>query len=154
MSDTKSGPMSQNWSSTKSWFLVAANLLHTAEQINVTEPLNAPSFRSDLQVHYSLIVLSFGSIIILGTVLNILEICVIVRNKLFTDMTYVYFLNLAITDVVKCNITIPFSVMALLYQNWTLGEFLCYFLPMLQVMFVNTKYVHFFKYFTPDFEMC
>lgn len=115
----------------KKWFLAAANVVqgHRNESIE----LNSPSLRIALEDNYGVVLFMFGIIAILGTSLNILEIYFIIKNKFHKDATNVYFLNLAFTDILKCVIVIPFSLMSLLFQNWVLGEFLCYFLPMLQV---------------------
>lgn len=113
------------------WFESAANVVKG--NFNESLELNSPSIREALEDNYCLIIFMFGMIVFLGTPLNLLEIYFIIKNKFHKDATSVYFLNLAVTDIVKCVIVIPFSLMSLLYENWFLGEFLCYFLPMLQV---------------------
>jgi len=118
-----------------SYWLSAANAVQG--NFNDTIRLNTPSFRSDLENNYVLILFTFTVIVLFGTVLNVLEIYFIVKNKLYREATNTYFLNLAVADIIKCNVTLPFSVMSLLFQNWILGEFLCYFLPMLQVGFIE-----------------
>ena len=115
----------------KAWFELAANVVQG--NFNESLELNSPSIREALEDNYCFIIFMFGLIIFLGTPLNLLEIYFIVKNKFHKDATSVYFLNLAVTDIVKCVIVIPFSLMSLLFENWFLGEFLCYFLPMLQV---------------------
>lgn len=116
----------------KSWFEAAANVVQGSP--NETIELNSPTLRSSLEDNYIIILLLFSLIIISGTVLNVLEIYYIVKTKLHSDgATCVYFINLAVADIVKCILVIPFSIMSLLFQNWFLGEFLCYFLPMMQV---------------------
>lgn len=120
-----------------SWFISAANIMKGGDH-NASLELNAPTFRSDLEDHYILILFFFVLVVILGTVLNILEIYFIIKNKLYKEATNMYFLNLAVADIIKCNVTLPFSFMSLLFQNWILGEFFCYFLPMLQVLY---KYI-------------
>lgn len=115
----------------RKWFLAAANVVQGSP--NESIELNNPSLRIALEDNYGVVLLMFGIIVILGTSLNVMEIYFIIKNKFHRDATNVYFLNLAVTDVVKCVIVIPFSLKSLLFQNWFMGEFLCYFLPMLQV---------------------
>ena len=45
--------------------------------------------------------------------------------------TFLFFANLALSDVIKVAIAQPLTVINLIMQNWILGSFLCYFLPML-----------------------
>lgn len=117
----------------KPWFVSAADVVQGNS--NETIELNSPSLRFTFEENYGVILAMFVIIVIMGTSLNALEIYFIVKNKFHKDATNVYFLNLAVTDIVKCIIVIPFSMLSLLFQNWILGEFLCYFLPMLQVSY-------------------
>lgn len=132
-----------------SWYISAANVIQGGNH-NESVELNSPSFRSDLEDHYVLILFFFALIVILGTALNCLEIYFIVKNKLYKEATNTYFLNLAVADIIKCNVTLPFSVMSLLFQNWILGEFLCYFLPMLQVSYTI---IIFYKYYVVGVQL-
>ena len=42
-------------------------------------------------------------------------------------------LNLSVAFLLQLSLVVPFSVFVLVVQNWVLGSFVCYMLPMIQV---------------------
>lgn len=55
------------------------------------------------------------------------------RRRLYRDPTQLYLANLALSDLLKAALVLPLTLVGQLLQNWILGGFLCYFLPMMQV---------------------
>lgn len=92
-----------------------------------------PRLRNSMVDTYLLVLIAFGTLSLLGSLLNGTVIYTIYRYKLYRDSTFGYFVNLALADAAKCILVIPLSQTSLLIQNWIFGAFLCYFLPVLQV---------------------
>ena len=82
---------------------------------------------------YPFIVFMYSALVFVGVVANLAVVYHVVRHGLYKDPTYSFVINNAVSDVVKCVCVLPISLYVLLMQNWTLGELLCSFLPMLQV---------------------
>lgn len=95
-----------------------------------------PHLRPAIARFYCFIVFAYSALVVTGTSANLAVLFHILRHKLHSDATYGLILNNVISDIVKCVIVVPISLYVLLVQNWTLGELLCSFLPMLQVQYM------------------
>lgn len=102
-----------------------------------------PQLRYAFTTLYPLFVFLYALIVAVGLFSNCLMIYAIFRDRLYKDQTYCYFVNLALSDIVKCVLVLPVSLMVLLIQNWIFGSFLCYFLPMMQVRWLSITTVLF-----------
>lgn len=100
---------------------------------NYSVPIDTPYLRHTFADSYPLVVFAYLLIIVFGVVANSMEIYTILRRQLYDNATYVYLMNLAVADLVKCLFVLPVSITTLLLQNWIFGSFMCYFVPMLQV---------------------
>lgn len=95
-----------------------------------------PQLRYSFITLYPLFVFLYSLVVTVGTLSNCVMIYVIFRDRLYKDQTFCYFINLALSDIVKCIFVLPISLMVILIHNWIFGSFLCYFLPMMQVRIV------------------
>lgn len=100
---------------------------------NNTDELIRPHLRHTFLGCWQYIIFAYLLLVVCGAAFNSMEIYFIVKYRLYRDATYVYLINLSICDLVKCVVVLPFSVMTLLLQNFLFGNFLCFFMPMLQV---------------------
>lgn len=107
--------------------------LHYGTQHNGTFDFREPQLRYAFTTLYPLFVFMYALIVAVGLLSNFLMVYAIFRDRLYKDETFCYFVNLALSDIVKCAVVLPVSLMVLLIQNWIFGSFLCYFLPMMQV---------------------
>lgn len=109
-------------------------MIHHAENLrNSSVSIDAPYLRDTFADSYPLVVFAYLIIIGFGAVANSLEIYTILRRNLYDNATYVYLMNLALADLIKCLFVLPVSITTLLLENWIFGSFMCYFVPMLQV---------------------
>ncbi|XP_054289813.1 prolactin-releasing peptide receptor-like [Macrosteles quadrilineatus] len=105
---------------------------HHGTKHNGSVDLREPQLRYSFVSLYPLFVLLYSMIVTVGTLSNGVMIYVIFRDRLYKDQTFCYFINLALSDMVKCIFVLPISLMVILIHNWIFGSFLCYFLPMMQ----------------------
>ncbi|XP_054747447.1 neuropeptide F receptor [Anastrepha obliqua] len=91
--------------------------------------------------HYKLISLYVG-LIIFGTVGNILVVVAVLRKPIMRTARNLFILNLAISDLLLCVITMPITLLEILSKYWPFGmfELLCKLVAMLQAVsiFVST----------------
>jgi hypothetical protein len=92
-----------------------------------------PHLRPSVARVFPLFVFLYALVVAVGTVSNLAVIWTVVKHRLYRNPTYGYIINLAIADIIKCVLVLPISLTILLVQNWIFGNFLCFFLPMLQV---------------------
>lgn len=115
------------------YLLVMAKLV--AGQINDTvafEKYNRPFMKSSIKSIYWVFLLQYAILAIFGVVLNVLIIVYVMYHKLYKDVTHAFITNLALCHFVQCAIVLPITLTVMMTQNWVFGQFLCFFLPMLQ----------------------
>lgn len=101
---------------------------------NMTETeLSKPILRPALQDTYFLFVIQYAILSILGMLTNIWIIYYITRHKLYRDNTHAFFINLSVCHFVQSAFVVPVTLVVIIVHNWILGQFMCYFVPMLQV---------------------
>lgn len=99
---------------------------------NMTD-LNEPILRPGLQDTYYFFVLQYAILSLFGIVANIWVICYIFKYKLFHENTHAFFVNLCVCHFVQSAFVLPITLIVIIVHNWILGQFMCYFVPMLQV---------------------
>lgn len=104
---------------------------------NNSAEMSKPHLRHTFVNSSEFVIFVYLLISVCGVIVNTIEIYFIIKYRLFRDATYVYLINLSLADLVKCLFVLPFSVTMLLLQNWLFGGFMCYFIPMLQVSYIN-----------------
>jgi neuropeptide Y receptor len=70
--------------------------------------------------YYSIIAL-YVSMILFGATGNLLVILVVVRNAAMRTARNVFIVNLAVSDLMLCLITMPLTLVEILYQTWQVG---------------------------------
>ncbi|ROT68912.1 neuropeptide F receptor [Penaeus vannamei] len=125
------------------------NLAHNFSWLlNASESLNIDLIkkfqrnrRVDDEAYYSLIV-CYSLLIILGATGNSLVVVAVIRKPAMRTARNVFIINLAISDLLLCLITMPLTLVELLSQYWPLGDlpFLCKLVGTLQAtcIFVST----------------
>ena len=68
----------------------------------------------------------------LGVFGNLLVIIVVCRNKHMKNVTNLFILNLAFSDVVMCLFAVPFTPLASFTGRWLFGRTLCILFPFSQ----------------------
>ena len=85
---------------------------------------------------------AYGLLIILGAAGNSLVVLAVVRKPAMRTARNVFIINLAISDLLLCLVTMPLTLMELLTQYWPLGDtpFVCRLVGTLQAtsIFVST----------------
>ena len=69
-------------------------------------------------VPYALIIVLYASMILVGGMGNLLVILVVVRNAAMRTARNVFIVNLAVSDLMLCLITMPLTLVEILYQTW------------------------------------
>lgn len=123
------------------WLAAMAILAMGQHDLNETRDYRAPVLKPIVRSVYPLFVLQYGLLMLVGVVANVLVGYHIMRSKLYRDVTHALVLNLVLSHCVQCLVVVPMTLTVMLFQNWVLGRFLCYFLPMLQVSGTNTLFL-------------
>lgn len=116
------------------YFLAIAHFL--AGHVNNTEDmerLNGPILKASIKSVYWLFLIQYAALALLGVLMNITIVVYLFYHRLYKDVTHAFIINLALCHFVQCALVLPISLMVMLIQNWIFGQFLCFFLPMLQV---------------------
>lgn len=101
---------------------------------NITEAeLNKPILRSTIQDTYFVYIIQYALLSFIGIVTNIWIIYYIFKHKLYRDNTHAFFINLSICHLVQSAFVVPITLVTTIVHNWILGQFMCFFVPMLQV---------------------
>ncbi|KFB41884.1 AGAP000383-PA-like protein [Anopheles sinensis] len=100
---------------------------------SATEDYSAPYLKPVVARIYPLFILLYAIPTALGLTLNVMIIVYISKYKLFRDVTHAFIVNLAVCHCVQCAFVLPITLMVMLIHNWVFGQFLCFFLPLLQV---------------------
>lgn len=74
-------------------------------------------------VWYTILVLLYASMILIGATGNLLVILVVVRNVAMRTARNVFIVNLAVSDLMLCLITMPLTLVEILYQTWQFGNY-------------------------------
>lgn len=110
--------------------------IHNATDKDVTELILKPG----LSHVYIFFIIQYGLLSLCGVVLSIYTIGYILRYKLYRDVTQAILVNLSLCHFVQCAFVLPITLLLILAQNWVFGQFMCYFIPILQVS-IHNKYV-------------
>lgn len=111
---------------------------------NGTTDFSEPVLKPVVENIYPLFIIQYGILAIIGIISNLTIIFYIMNLKLYRDVTHSFIVNLSFCQFVQCSIVLPITLMVLLIQNWIFGQFLCFFLPLLQVsvfcIFIHLTY--------------
>lgn len=116
------------------YFLIIAHFL--TGHYNDTDAIdrfNGPILKASIKNVYWIFLIQYAILAMMGIVMNIAIIAYIVYHRLYRDVTHAFIINLAFCHFVQCAVVLPVTLMVMLIQNWIFGQFLCFFLPMLQV---------------------
>lgn len=137
------------------YFLAIAHFL--AGHVNNTEDmerLNGPILKASIKSVYWLFLIQYAALALLGVLMNITIVVYLFYHRLYKDVTHAFIINLALCHFVQCALVLPISLMVMLIQNWIFGQFLCFFLPMLQVstplVIIISLSLSLFLHFGPD----
>lgn len=103
---------------------------------NITDKeLSQPILRQSLSDTYFLFIIfvQYALLSLIGMVTNIWIIYHIIRNKLYRENTHAFFVNLSLCHFVQSAFVVPITLIVIIFHNWILGQFMCYFVPILQV---------------------
>ncbi|KAM7359232.1 neuropeptide F receptor isoform 2-T2 [Cochliomyia hominivorax] len=91
---------------------------------------------------YHVLILLYSVLIIFGSLGNILVVMAVVRKPIMRTARNLFILNLAISDLLLCLVTMPLTLMEILSKYWPFGScaILCKMIAMLQALsiFVST----------------
>lgn len=114
------------------WLAIIAHYVtgfHNVSGKELTEPIVKPALINI----YPLFVTQYALLSIFGIISNLYLIYYIMRYKLYRDVTHAFIMNLAVCHFVQAGIVLPITLMVIIIQNWIYGQFMCFFLPLLQV---------------------
>ncbi|KAL3268012.1 hypothetical protein HHI36_007145, partial [Cryptolaemus montrouzieri] len=91
---------------------------------------------------YTILIVMYSVLIIMGALGNTLVIISVVRKPAMRTPRNMFILNLAVSDLLLCTVTMPLTLMEILTKYFPLGnnEFICKIIGTLQAMstFVST----------------
>lgn len=114
-------------------FIALLHYVTGLENLTDTELSSKPNLRPGLYDTYVLFIVQYALLSLIGMVANIWIIYYISKNKLYRDNTHAFFINLSICHFVQSVFVVPITLVVIIVHNWILGQFMCYFVPMLQV---------------------
>ncbi|XP_036224829.2 uncharacterized protein [Bactrocera oleae] len=94
--------------------------------------LNGPILKASIKSVYWLFLIQYALLALAGIAMNVSIIAYAMYHRLYKDVTHAFIVNLALCHLVQCALVLPITLMVMLIQNWIFGQFLCFFLPMLQ----------------------
>ncbi|TMS38753.1 hypothetical protein L596_005405 [Steinernema carpocapsae] len=82
----------------------------------------------------------YFNLFVLGIVGNVLIVILTLRHRHLQTVQNIFILNLAISDVIMCLLSLPFTPVTNIYKTWLFGQIICHLLPFAQAvsMFVST----------------
>lgn len=105
--------------------------------------LTKPILRSGLQDIYYLFIIQYAILSLFGIVLNLGVVYYIFKRKLYRDNTHAFYVNLSVCHFVQSAFVLPITLFVIIVHNWILGQFMCFFVPMLQVSVFNITIMHY-----------
>ncbi|ROT61423.1 putative neuropeptide Y receptor, partial [Penaeus vannamei] len=126
--------------------LVALQENHTSFAHNLSHILTLiEKFEKNRRVSYTAfctLIFVYSVLIVLGATGNSLVVMAVIRKPAMRTARNVFIINLAISDLLLCLVTMPLTLMELLTQYWPLGDtpFACKLVGTLQAtsIFVST----------------
>uniref|UniRef100_A0A183C3C0 G_PROTEIN_RECEP_F1_2 domain-containing protein n=1 Tax=Globodera pallida TaxID=36090 RepID=A0A183C3C0_GLOPA len=82
----------------------------------------------------------YSNIFVLGLLGNLAIVLVTIRCQHLRSVQNIFILNLAISDIIVCLLSLPFTPVSYIYKEWLFGSAICHLLPMVQAasVFVST----------------
>ncbi|CAO1338270.1 unnamed protein product [Diamesa serratosioi] len=108
--------------------------LHGKDEIenNTEHDFSQPIVREALEKYLPFLFCLYGLLMVIGVTGNIVLIAYIVKQKLYYNETHGFIINLALCQILQCSFVLPITILIIVLQNWIFGQFLCFFVPMLQ----------------------
>ncbi|CAH1784543.1 unnamed protein product [Owenia fusiformis] len=111
------------------------------ENNNETIDFSQPCVRKSIRYVYPLFVFLHVLIAIVSVIGNTWLLIIVIRRGFYSDPTFFFLGNLALSDLIKVLFVLPVTVANLLLRNWLFGSFLCFFLPMMQYFPVHATMI-------------
>lgn len=99
--------------------------------------LNAPILKPTIQSAFWVFLVQYALLSVLGILGNLAIMAYSIYHKLYNDTTHAFLINLSLCHIIQCAIVLPITLVVMLIQHWIFGRFLCFFLPMMQVSFLE-----------------
>ncbi|XP_066967300.1 neuropeptide F receptor-like [Macrobrachium rosenbergii] len=117
-------------------------LLNASDSLNIELINKFQRNRRVNDVAYYCLIVAYSLLIILGATGNSLVVVAVIRKPTMRTARNVFIINLAISDLLLCMVTMPLTLVEILSQYWPLGDhpFLCKLVGTLQATstFVST----------------
>jgi hypothetical protein len=105
------------------------------EDVDLNDILLRPVFKPATTL--SITLLFYFVLIVFGIVGNTIVLRVLYKRKMYkSDNIQACVLNLTLAFLLQLFLVIPLSLFVLVVHNWVLGSFLCYSLPIIQVIII------------------
>ena len=88
---------------------------------------------------YNLLVALYACMIIVGATGNLLVILVVIRNRAMRTARNVFIVNLAVSDLMLCLITMPLTLVEILYMTWQVS---CIIDSQCSILFIQQLYLN------------
>lgn len=75
----------------------------------------------------------YGQIFLLGLVGNISMMFLTLRHRDLQTVQNIFILNLAMSDVIICLLSVPITPITNIFKTWFFGPWICHLLPFVQV---------------------
>ncbi|PAV86635.1 hypothetical protein WR25_23328 isoform A [Diploscapter pachys] len=94
-----------------------------------TEAVKDPSLETHVITSFAII---YTMQFVLGVTGNLAVICLTYRNSRLQTVQNLFILNLAMSDLIVCIVSLPITPITSIYKNWYFGDIMCHALPWIQ----------------------
>lgn len=123
------------------WLHVIVQYVTGFQNMSDGKEFSDPIVKPALINIYPLFLLQYGLLCVFSVLSNVYLIYYIMRCRLYRDVTHAFLMNLAVCHFVQSFIVMPVTLMVIIIQNWIYGQFLCFFLPLLQVSLIYLRII-------------
>lgn len=97
------------------------------------QDFSLPIIKPGLVHIYPIFISLYAVLAVLSVGVNLILIIFVIYHKLYLDCTHAFLANLSVAYLLQSIVVLPITLVVIIFQNWIYGEFMCFFLPILQV---------------------
>lgn len=107
------------------------------ECVDLNEEYQDPSNSTTAMIIFAII---YGNIFFLGLIGNVSMMFLTLRHRHLQTVQNIFILNLAMSDVLMCLLSVPITPITNIFKTWFFGQWICHLLPFVQAVsvFVST----------------
>ena len=129
------------------WLALITQYIKGFQKNTTLEEISKPNFKPALVNIYPWFVWQYAFIVVFGVLANAALIIYALRHRFYRDVTHAFIINLSLCHLVQCTCVLPMTLLMMIIKNWVYGQFMCFFIPLLQVRQMFLIFFLLFSYF-------